>query len=334
MPVDLVHGQRVAVHEAALDDQGLVVLGEVAQRLRGVDRLAGDERDGGGTGQQGVEAVDARVCAARLTSVFLATRYGDVRAERAAQSRQLRHGEAAVLGDHRGGRAPELVGDLARPPRPCRVVPSLASSRVPDALWGEPPPSDPGKTNAPCAGTGRRQAPQGHAPGRPRPPARAARWCGAFVHPSRHADLRSPVELVTSLRQARWTPSGGGTRPTRSCGGARRVRPPHRYSTSARSTKGAARRRTWAWSDRRHDVVGTQRWLLPADRGLLRVAAAAAHDRRRLAAVGDDPVGALAAQEVWQPGRYGYTVERRDRMGNTVQLLSRGVWQLTPLPAR
>jgi hypothetical protein len=44
--------------------------------------------------------------------------------------------------------------------------------------------------------------------------------------------------------------------------------------------------------------------------------------------------GALAAQEVWQPGRYGYSVERRDRMGNTVQLLSRGVWQLTPLPAR
>jgi len=45
-------------------------------------------------------------------------------------------------------------------------------------------------------------------------------------------------------------------------------------------------------------------------------------------------LGALAAQEVWQPGRYGYTVERRDRMGSTVQLLSRGVWQLTPLPAR
>jgi hypothetical protein len=45
-------------------------------------------------------------------------------------------------------------------------------------------------------------------------------------------------------------------------------------------------------------------------------------------------LGALAAQEVWQPGRYGYTVERRDRTGNTVQLLSRGVWQLTPLPAR
>ena len=32
--------------------------------------------------------------------------------------------------------------------------------------------------------------------------------------------------------------------------------------------------------------------------------------------------------------RYGYTLERRDRMGNTVRLLSRGVWQLTPLPAR
>jgi hypothetical protein len=45
-------------------------------------------------------------------------------------------------------------------------------------------------------------------------------------------------------------------------------------------------------------------------------------------------LGALAAQEVRQPGRYGYTVERRDRMGNTLQLLSRGVWQLTPLPAR
>jgi hypothetical protein len=45
-------------------------------------------------------------------------------------------------------------------------------------------------------------------------------------------------------------------------------------------------------------------------------------------------LGALAAQEVWQPGRYGYTVERRDRLGNTLQLLSRGVWQLVPQPAR
>jgi hypothetical protein len=38
----------------------------------------------------------------------------------------------------------------------------------------------------------------------------------------------------------------------------------------------------------------------------------------------------LATQEEWQPGRYGYTVERRDSIGNTVQLLSRGVWQLVP----
>src|SRR4051794_31106208 len=75
---------------------------------------------------------------------------------------------------------------------------------------GEPPRPDPEKTNAPCAGTGRRQAPQGmRRPARPRPPARAARSCGAFVHPSRDADLRSLVELTTSLRQVRWAPSGG-----------------------------------------------------------------------------------------------------------------------------
>jgi hypothetical protein len=45
-------------------------------------------------------------------------------------------------------------------------------------------------------------------------------------------------------------------------------------------------------------------------------------------------LGALATQEAWQPGRYGYRVERRDRLGNTVQLLSRGVWQSAPLPVR
>ena len=38
----------------------------------------------------------------------------------------------------------------------------------------------------------------------------------------------------------------------------------------------------------------------------------------------------LALQESWQPGRYSYEVQRRNDAGRTVQLLSRGLWQLVP----
>ena len=38
----------------------------------------------------------------------------------------------------------------------------------------------------------------------------------------------------------------------------------------------------------------------------------------------------LALQESWQPGRYSYAVQRRNEEGRTIQLLSRGLWQLAP----
>lgn len=40
-------------------------------------------------------------------------------------------------------------------------------------------------------------------------------------------------------------------------------------------------------------------------------------------------LSALAAQESWQPGRYGAVTDpATTRLGTTVQLLSRGVWQV------
>ena len=59
--LDLGDGQRATVHVAALDDERLVVLGELLQGLGGVDRLTGDERDRGRAGEQFVEALDARL---------------------------------------------------------------------------------------------------------------------------------------------------------------------------------------------------------------------------------------------------------------------------------
>ena len=48
-----------AVHVAALDDERLVVLGELLDRLGRVDSLALDERDRGRADEQLVETLDA-----------------------------------------------------------------------------------------------------------------------------------------------------------------------------------------------------------------------------------------------------------------------------------
>src|SRR5690606_10875630 len=61
---DLLHlgdGQRGAVHVAALDDESLVVLREGLERLGRVDRLTRDEGDRGGTDEQIVQTLDARL---------------------------------------------------------------------------------------------------------------------------------------------------------------------------------------------------------------------------------------------------------------------------------
>jgi hypothetical protein len=103
---------RATVHVATLDHQALVGPGEVAQRLGGVDRLAGDERDRRRADEQLLEPIDARVLGGALDQRVLGDAVGRAVAERPAQGRQLGHREAAVLGDHRGGRAPEVLGDL------------------------------------------------------------------------------------------------------------------------------------------------------------------------------------------------------------------------------
>ena len=84
MLLDLGDGQRVAVHVAALDDQRLVFLGELLDRLGGVDRLAGDERDGGRTGEQVVEALDPGFRRSALDQRVL----GDGVGRRAARERR------------------------------------------------------------------------------------------------------------------------------------------------------------------------------------------------------------------------------------------------------
>ncbi len=84
-----IHGQRSAVHVPALDDECLVVLGEVLDRLRCVDRLALDERDGGRTDEQVVETLDARLCGGALDQGVLGDGVGGTVSESATQLSQI-----------------------------------------------------------------------------------------------------------------------------------------------------------------------------------------------------------------------------------------------------
>ncbi|HEY4005042.1 MAG TPA: hypothetical protein VGM60_07620 [Pseudonocardia sp.] len=38
-------------------------------------------------------------------------------------------------------------------------------------------------------------------------------------------------------------------------------------------------------------------------------------------------LGEVAVQDSWQPGRYHYTVERRDPSGRAVDTIAQGVWE-------
>ena len=109
---DLGRLERATVEQPALDHQQRVRLGEVAQRLRGVDRLAGDERDRGRSDEHVVEPGDPGVRGSPLDQGVLCDGVGGVLAKRPAQLGELRHGQTAVLGDHRGARGAEPVRDL------------------------------------------------------------------------------------------------------------------------------------------------------------------------------------------------------------------------------
>src|SRR5690349_14655909 len=110
--LDLGDGQRATVHVAALDDQRFVVLGELLQRLGGVDSLAPDERDRGRTDEQFVEPVDARLRRGPLDQRALGDRIGGGVTERSAQILEVGDGQSAVLGDQGGRRILELLGDV------------------------------------------------------------------------------------------------------------------------------------------------------------------------------------------------------------------------------
>ena len=110
--LDLGDRQRAAVHVAALDDERLVVLGELLDRLGRVDRLALDERDRGGTDEQFVETLDAGLGRGPLDQRVLGDGVGRGVAERPAQLGEVGHRQPAVLGDDGGRRLLELLGDV------------------------------------------------------------------------------------------------------------------------------------------------------------------------------------------------------------------------------
>ena len=110
--LDLGDGYRATVHVAALDDERLVVLGELLDRLGGIDSLALDERDRGRADEQLVETLDARFRRGTLHQRVLGDRIGSGVTERSAQVFEVGHRQPAVLGDERRRRVLELLGDV------------------------------------------------------------------------------------------------------------------------------------------------------------------------------------------------------------------------------
>ena len=64
--LDLVGLQDLAVQEAALDDESLVLLREVTQALCCLDDIAGDEGDGGRAGEELVRELDVGLLGSEL----------------------------------------------------------------------------------------------------------------------------------------------------------------------------------------------------------------------------------------------------------------------------
>src|SRR5690606_17319594 len=110
--LDLVDGKRVAVHVAALDLQGVVVLRERLERLRRLDRLALDEGDGGRPDEQVVKPGDTRIGGGALDEGVLRDSILGTRAESATQLGELGYREAVELGDHRGRAGAEVFRQL------------------------------------------------------------------------------------------------------------------------------------------------------------------------------------------------------------------------------
>src|SRR4029077_13651768 len=95
-----------------LDDERLVVLGELLDRLGSVDSLTLDERDRGRSDEQLVETLDARLRRRTLDQRVLGDRVGGGFTERTAQVLEVGYRQPAVLGDERRRRVLELFGDV------------------------------------------------------------------------------------------------------------------------------------------------------------------------------------------------------------------------------
>src|SRR5690606_27013334 len=103
---------RVACEAAALDAEVRVRVGEDPQALRRLDDVAGYEGQCGGASEQIVKPVHTRVDRGALREGVLRDGVLRLRAERAAQLLELAHGEPAILGEHRGRRGSEVLGQL------------------------------------------------------------------------------------------------------------------------------------------------------------------------------------------------------------------------------
>ena len=102
----------MTVHIAALDDERLVVLGELLDRLGSVDGLAIDKRNRGGPGEQVVKTLDPGLRRRTLDERVLGDGVRGDTAERTAKFGQIGHSQAAVLGDHSGRRGFEPLRDF------------------------------------------------------------------------------------------------------------------------------------------------------------------------------------------------------------------------------
>src|SRR6478736_6306309 len=109
---DLLGGQGLAVEDASLDHEEGVCLGEVTQTLGRLDRVTGDEGDGRRALEVAVEGRDTGLLGGALRERVLDHGVGGVFPDRAAQLRELGHGQTAVLGENGRTGLTELVRDL------------------------------------------------------------------------------------------------------------------------------------------------------------------------------------------------------------------------------
>src|ERR1700753_268929 len=112
-PGELVRCDRLAVEHTALDHQGRVVPGEVAQTLGRLHHVATDERDGRRAGQQGRKlGLEPGLGDRDLGQGVLDHAERGVLSERLTEHGELGNAEPAVLGQHDAARVTESAGEL------------------------------------------------------------------------------------------------------------------------------------------------------------------------------------------------------------------------------